>query len=248
MLKIQADGPVLRMTLDRPEVRNAFNEELIASLTEAFVTLPTGTRVVVLGGEGKAFCAGGDLEWMRRAALYSEEENYRDALKLAELFQAISRCPALTIARVHGAAFGGGCGLVAAVDVAVAAPDALFAFSEVRLGLIPGTISTVVIPKIGLGHSRALFATGEAFSAEHARLIGLVHEVGDVDTLIAAKIKHALAAGPHAVTDAKRLVHDFPLSIDETARRLAATRAGDEAKEGISAFLERRKPAFLVEP
>ncbi len=244
MLKVQHDGPVLHITLNRPEVRNAFNDELISALIAAFSTVPESTRIVILSGEGKGFCAGGDLEWMRRAANYTEEQNIADAMKLAELFRSVAECPALVVAKVHGACFGGGCGLVAAADVAVASPDALFAFSEVRLGLIPGTISLYVIPKIGAGHARALFSTGEAFDAERALRIGLVHEVGDLEELVAAKITQALTIGPRAVRESKKLVLDFPLSAEESARRLAAARASDEGKEGLSAFLEKRKSAF----
>ena len=243
MLRVESTGSVLHITLDRPEVRNAFNDELIAALTDAFRR--ADARVVVLSGEGKGFCAGGDLEWMRKAAAYTEEENLADAMKLADLFQSIAECPALVIARVHGACFGGGCGLVAAADVAIASHDALFAFSEVRLGLIPGTISTHVIPRIGAGHARALFATGEAFGSERALRIGLVHEVGDLDELVAAKVKQALSVGPKAVEESKRLVRDFPVPAEEAARRLAIARASEEGREGLSAFLEKRPAAFL---
>jgi len=242
MLRVESDGSVTTLTLDRPEVRNAFNEELIARLTEAYRSVQA--RVVVLQGEGKAFCAGGDLAWMRRAAGYTKEENVADAMKLADLFSAVAECPALTIARVHGPCFGGGCGLVAASDVAIASEDALFSFSEVRLGLIPGTISTHVIPKIGPGHARALFATGEAFGAERALRIGLIHEVGDLDTLLAAKVSQGLSVGPRAVRESKRLVRDFPVTAEESAKRLAEARASDEGREGLSAFLEKRKPSF----
>jgi enoyl-CoA hydratase/carnithine racemase len=251
MLQVKAEGPVLRMTLNRPEVRNAFNDVLIAELTRAFAQLGSDVRAVVLAGEGTAFCAGGDLEWMRKAAAYSEEENYEDARNLARLFRAIVDCPAVVISRVHGAAFGGGCGLVAASDVAVASTGALFAFSEVRLGLIPGTISPFVIPKIGPGHARALFATGEAFSPEKALRIGLVHEVGEpaeLDKLVEAKLKSVLSAGPTAIAGAKRLVLDGHLTDDECARRLAHARAGDEAREGVAAFLDRRRASFVTEP
>lgn len=245
MLRVSSEGPVLRVVLDRPDVRNAFNDELIARLTDVFAGVGSGIRAVVLSGEGRSFCAGGDLEWMKRASGYTEEQNYQDALKLAGLFRSIAECPAVTIAQVHGAAFGGGSGVVASCDIAVCSPDALFAFSEVKLGLIPGTISTYVIPKIGQGHARALFATGEAFGAEKALRIGLVHEVGDdLNSLVDAKLKAVLAAGPKAVADAKRLVLDFPLPAEECARRLAKARASDEGKEGISAFLERRKASF----
>jgi enoyl-CoA hydratase/carnithine racemase len=246
MLELRQEGPVYRVTLNRPDVRNAFNDELIAALTEAYANLPAGTRVVVLSGNGKGFCAGGDLEWMRKAAAYTTEQNHADAMRLATLFQTVADCPALTIARVHGACFGGGCGLVAASDVAIASPDALFAFSEVRLGLIPGTISLFVVPKIGAGHARALFATGEAFGAERALRIGLIHEVGDLDELVAAKVKQALSVGPNAVREAKRLVHEFPIPAEESALRLAMARAGEEGREGVAAFLEKRRASFVV--
>lgn len=248
MLNVSANGPVLHVTLNRPEVRNAINDELIAALTTVFVDIDPAIRVVVISGEGKSFCAGGDLEWMRKAAAYTEEQNYEDAVKLGALFHAIAHCPAVVIAKIHGAAFGGGAGIVAACDVAIASPETLFAFSEVRLGLIAGTISPFVIPKIGAGHARALFATGEAFGADRALRIGLVHEVGDLDELVAAKVKQVLSVGPKAVTESKRLVHDYPQTPEECARRLARARADDEGKEGVAAFLEKRKASFVVEP
>lgn len=251
MLKLKHDGPVLYVTLDRPEVRNAFNDELIAALTETFAGIDRSVRAIVLSGEGKSFCAGGDLQWMKKAAAYTQEQNEQDALKLAHLFQSIVQCRALIIAKVHGAAFGGGCGLVAAADVAVAREGTLFAFSEVRLGLIPGTISTVVIPKIGSGNARAYFSTGEAFDANVALRIGLVHEVAaedQLDAVVASKLKAVLSSGPDAVYKSKMLAQEVGLSIPETAKRLAAARASDEGKEGVSAFLEKRKAAFVVEP
>ncbi|HRF60760.1 MAG TPA: enoyl-CoA hydratase-related protein [Fimbriimonadaceae bacterium] len=251
MLMVEAQGPILFVRLNRPDVRNAFNDELIAVLTETFERIDRGVRAVVLAGEGKAFCAGGDLQWMRKASAYTEDENVRDATQLARLFEAIAVCPALTIARVQGAAFGGGCGLVSCVDVAIAEPAALFAFSEVRLGLIPATISRFVIPKIGPGNARWLFATGEAFPAAVAQRIGLVHEVVDTDQLdhaVAVKLEAVLKCGPYAVEQAKRLVLDGPLSIEESARRLAATRASEEAQEGVAAFLDKRQASFVVTP
>jgi len=245
MLSVQSEGSVLRITLARPEVRNAFNDELIARLTETFRDVGSETRLVVLSGEGKAFCAGGDLEWMKRASSYSREENYADALKLAGLFESVASCNAPVLARVHGACFGGGCGLVAASDIAIADSGALFAFSEVRLGLIAGTISSHVIPKIGKGHARALYATGEAFEAARALAIGLVHQVGDLDELEAKIIKQVLSAGPNAVRESRKIVRDFPLSVDECANRLADIRSGPEAREGVSAFLEKRKASYV---
>lgn len=243
-----SSGAVVRVTLNRPEVRNAFDDGLIAALTRTFEILPDNARVVVISGEGKAFCAGGDLEWMRKAANYTEEQNYEDALKLAKLFKSIAYSHAVVIAKVHGAAFGGGCGLVAASDVAIAAEDTKFSFSEVKLGLLPGTISPYVIPKIGAGNARALFSTGEVFGSEKALRIGLVHEVGAaeaLDGLVDEKIKAILSAGPQACAAAKRLVLDAPLTIEESARRLAQARAGAEGREGVAAFLEKRKASFV---
>lgn len=243
MLRVEQSGPLMRVVLNRPEVRNAFNDELIAVLARAFVELPSEVRCVVLSGEGKAFSAGGDLEWMRRAATYSEEQNVQDALTLARLFQAIVSCPAVVIAKVHGAAFGGGCGLVAAADVAVCESEARFAFSEVRLGLLPATISSFVIPKIGAGHARALFSTGEAFGAERALRIGLVHEVATADAIdaaVEAKVQAVLASGPKACARAKRLAAEPPLAIEAAAMLLAEARASEEGREGVEAFLEKR--------
>lgn len=245
MLRIEDDGPVRRLTLDRPEVRNAFNDTLIASLSHAFLMLPKGTRAVVLRGEGKAFCAGGDLEWMRKAADYTEEQNYQDALKLARLFQAMTQSPAVVVAAVHGAAFGGGCGLVAASDVAIAHPETKFAFSEVRLGLLPATISPFVIPKIGAGHARALFCTGEAFGAERALRMGLVHDLAeDLDAAVQSKLDAALSAGPIACAESKQIAQRGFACLEDAARALAKARAGDEGREGVSAFLEKRPASF----
>ena len=250
MLAIQPEGPVVRLVLNRPEVRNALNEELIAELTKAFEALQPETRAVVLTGEGKSFCAGGDLEWMRKAASFSAEENVRDALTLSRLFEAIAGCPAVTICRVNGHAFGGACGLIAACDVAIAAESALFAFSEVRLGLVPATISPFVVEKIGRGQARALYATGETFDAQRALRIGLVHEVAaiaELDEKVEAKLKAVLAAGPKAVTAAKSLARDQSANSDECARLLARVRVSEEGKEGIAAFLEKRKATFVVD-
>lgn len=250
MLQIEGDGSVLRLTLNRPEVRNAFNDELIAALSHAVADLPTGTRAVVVSGNGPGFCAGGDLEWMRKAAGYTEEENTRDAMRLARLFKAMADCPVPVITKVHGAAFGGGCGLVAASDIAVSADDAKFAFSEVKLGLIPSTISPFVISKIGRGNARALFTTGEPFDAQTALRIGLIHEVGniaDLDGIVDRKLKHILSSGPEAIRQAKKLIMDGEIGLDECAKRLARIRASKEGKEGVAAFLDKRKATFVVD-
>lgn len=249
MLRIRDEEPVLRLELNRPEVRNAFNDELIAQLTHAFADLAKTKRAVVISGEGKGFCAGGDLEWMRKAASYSEQENFDDAMRLGRLFQAVVDCPAIVIAQVHGAAFGGGCGLVACADVAICEPEAKFAFSEVRLGLLPATISPFVIPKIGAGNARALFTTGEAFGAERALRIGLVHEVVRLDELysaVQAKVEAVLSSGPEACAKAKQVALGGFGSLEEAARALAKARAGEEGREGVAAFLEKRKASFVV--
>lgn len=241
---------MLRLSLDRPEVRNAFNDELIRALTDAITEIEPSVRAVVLSGNGPSFCSGGDLDWMRKAAGYDEDENVRDTTKLARLFRAIHDCRAVVIARVHGACFGGGCGLVAAADVAIAEESAKFAFSEVRLGLIPATISPFVIEKIGRGAARALFVTGETFEAPHALRIGLVHDcvsASELDAAVDRRLKAVLAAGPEAIRSAKKLIYDGDLTLDECAKRLARARISREGKEGIAAFLEKRKPSFAVE-
>jgi enoyl-CoA hydratase/carnithine racemase len=248
MLRSERKGSVLHLILDRPEVRNAFNDELIGKLYHVFSNLDPGVRAVVLSGEGKAFSAGGDLDWMRRAADYTEEQNFEDALKLAKLFDSIVKCPAVVIARVHGAAFGGGCGLVACADVAICEPETKFAFSEVRLGLLPATISPFVIPKIGHGHARALFSTGETFGAERALRIGLVHEIATPDGLERAvdeKLKAVLSAGPAAAYSAKRIAQEGFGSLEDAAWALARARSSEEGKEGVAAFLDKRKARFV---
>jgi len=249
MLKVEHDGSVLRVSLNRPEVRNALNDELIAAITELFTTIPNTVRVVVLSGEGNAFCAGGDLEWMRKAAGYTDAENVADALKVSKMFSSIRDCSAVTIASVHGSAMGGGCGMISACDIAIATPESKFAFSEVKLGLIPATISPFVIDRIGKGHARALFVTGEVFDAHHALAIGLVHEIVEQDreTSVNRKIRAILQAGPQSIVGAKGLVNDSPLSAQETANRLAAARASDEGKAGIAAFLNKEKAPFVTE-
>lgn len=250
MLEVAPNGSILEVTLNRPEVRNALNDELIANLAEIFQALPAGTRVVKLRGEGKAFCAGGDLNWMQRAAAYTEEENRRDAMVLGNLFTAIAECPAAVVVQVHGAAFGGGAGLVAAADVAVASEGTLFSFSEARLGLIPATISKFVIDKIGAGHARALFATAEPFDARRAYEIGLVHGCvpsDHLESIVEEKVAHVLKNGPLAVAASKKLVLEAPLSMAECVDRLAKARSGPEGKEGVAAFLEKRKASFVEE-
>ncbi len=253
-LRIEHRGPVAWVWLARPEVHNAFGVELIVELTLAFTTLASSepTRVVVLAGEGSSFSAGADVNWMKRSLEYTVEENIADARRLEGLFAAITDCPRPVIARVHGAALGGGAGLVAACDFAVAAEGAKFGFTEVRLGIVPAVISPFVLGKIGAGAARPLFLTGERFDAARALRVGLVQEVtapealdGAVDKLV----KHLLACGPRAIATAKTLVARVPhLSREEarefTTRLIAETRVTPEAQEGLRAFLEKRPASW----
>jgi len=237
-LRVERDGDVLRITLARPERRNAFDAELIASLTEAFGAVGDA-RVIVLSGEGQSFCAGADIEWQRSAIDLSYEENVQDALKLYRMCETIDRCPAALVARVHGYALGGGSGLVACSDIAVAAPDAVFGFSEVKLGIIPAVISPFVLPRIG-AHARRYFLTGERFDAETALRIGLVEEIADdLDAAVERIVAEVLSSGPHAVREAKTLIRERP-GGEETARIAARLRTSDEGQQRLRAFFERR--------
>ncbi|TML74168.1 MAG: hypothetical protein E6G13_01260 [Actinobacteria bacterium] len=241
-LRVVRDGVILRVTLAKPERRNAFDAELIRELTDAFGDVGDA-RVVVLAGEGPSFCAGADVEWQRASIDLSYDENVDDALRLYRMCETIDRCAAPVVARVHGYALGGGSGLVACSDVAVAAPDAVFGFSEVKLGIIPAVISPFVLPRIGT-HARRYFLTGERFDAETARRIGLISEVAtDLDGAIERILADLLAGGPAAVRAAKELVRTRPAG-DETARIAAHLRSGDEGQEGLRAFLEKRAPGW----
>ncbi|MFC3076904.1 enoyl-CoA hydratase-related protein [Phenylobacterium terrae] len=252
-----AEGVVV-VTLNRPERKNAFNAELIAAMAEAFETLRVAehVRVVFLRGAGGTFSAGADLDWMREAADRNEADNRDDALQMAKMLKALWDIPALTCALIEGGAFGGGAGLAATCDLAIATEDAKFSFSEVRLGLVPATISPYVVQAIGPRHARALFATGLVFNARYAREIGLITEaVADVQELDAAMERVAdqiMACAPGAVADSKRLVADVlghaidNRLLDMTARRIAAARVGEEGQEGVRAFLERRKPSWAA--
>ncbi len=245
---------VARVTLARPDVRNAFNAALIAELHTAFDTLSAdpAVRAVVLAGEGKVFCGGADIAWMRGSLALSHEENMADARAMSLMFRAVDRCPKPTIARIQGAALGGGAGLAAVCDIVITAQDALFGFTEVKLGIIPAVISPFVISKIGASHARALFLTGERFDAQRALAIGLVHQVVAPEALDAA-VESTLAqlrtAGPQATAAAKRLVFDvcaagYDDSLDLTAKAIATQRTTSEGQEGLRAFLERRPAEF----
>jgi len=242
-LRVERDGDVLQITLARPEQRNAFDATLITALAEAFVDVGRA-RAVVLAGEGRSFCAGADVEWMRASVELSYDENVADATALRRMLEAIDRCPAPVVARVQGHALGGGCGLVACADIAVAAEDAVFAFSETKLGIIPAVISPFALAKIGASAARRFFLTGERFDATTALRIGLVHEVAaDLDGAVERVLGELGSAGPRAARAAKRLVLERP-DGPETARRIAERRTSDEGQEGLRAFLERRRPSW----
>ena len=241
MLDVERDGAVLRVTLARSERRNAFDAALIARLHDTFSDVGDA-RAVVLTGEGPSFCAGADVDWQRASIDLSLEENVEDALRLYRMLAAVDRCPAPVIAGVHGYALGGGSGLAACADVVVAAPDAVFGFTEVRLGIAPAVISPFVRAKIG-AQARRYFTTGERFDAEAALRIGLVHELADdVAGAVARIVREVLESGPEAVRAAKKLTLDEPADGEELARLAAGLRAGAEGQEGLRAFLEKRKP------
>nr|WP_245196734.1 enoyl-CoA hydratase/isomerase family protein [Labrys sp. LIt4] len=254
-MRVERDGSVAVLTLDRPEVLNAFDEGLIAELTRAFAEAGTdaAVRAVLLQAEGKAFSAGADLAWMRRAADASPEDNLADARQLAELMRVVDTCPKPTLVRVQGAAFGGAVGLVACCDIAIAVPQARFSLSEVRLGLIPGAISPYVIRAIGQRAARRLFLTAERFSADEALRYGLIHEIAAPETLDQAVqrcLSDILAGGPEAIAAAKKLAVDMagPITaerIEESARRIATIRSSSEAREGLAAFFAKRKPGWM---
>ena len=241
-LRVERDGLVLRVTLAKPDRRNAFDAALIAELTDAFADVGDA-RAVILAGEGPSFCAGADVEWQRSSIDLSYDENVEDAMRLYRMLATIDSCPAPVVCCVHGYALGGGSGLVACADIAVARPDAVFGFSEVRLGIIPAVISPFVLAKIGAA-ARRYFVTGERFTAEVALRIGLVDEVSeDADETADARVQDILSGGPQAVREAKRLVREAPTGI-ETARIAAARRTSEEGQDGLRAFLERRRPGW----
>jgi methylglutaconyl-CoA hydratase len=255
-LDVKRDGHVARVFLNRPEVRNAFNDGVIAELTQTFATLGADAtlRCIVLGGHGKAFCAGADLNWMRAMAGYSWEQNRADAQALADMLWTLYRCPVPVVGRVHGDCYAGGLGLAAVCDVLVAAEGAHFCLSEARLGLLPATIGPYVVKAMGEQAARRWFVTAERFSATQARAMGFVHELVAPEALDAAVdqiVAVLVANGPMAVRACKSLVQDVAgRTIDaelraDTARRIADIRASDEGREGIQSFLGRRPPSWL---
>jgi enoyl-CoA hydratase/carnithine racemase len=235
-LRIERDGELLRVTLARPERRNAFDATLIAELTEAFGAVGDDVRAVLLAGDGPSFCAGADVEWQRASIDLTFDENVEDALRLHAMLAALDACPAPLVARVQGYALGGGSGVVACADVVIA----------VRLGIIPAVISPFVFARIGAGAARPLFVTGERFDAETALRIGLVDEVADdLDAAVERQVTAILSSGPQATRAAKRLTRERPSDAGELARIAAGLRAGDEGQEGLRAFLEKRPARWI---
>ena len=253
-LKLTVTGSVARVTLARPEARNAFDDVLIAELTRAFseIAARNDVRAAILAGEGPVFCAGADIVWMRRAGGYTRAENEADAEKMARMLRAIDSCPKPVIALAHGAAIGGGVGLVAAADIAIAAEETVFSLAEVKLGILPAVISPYVLRAIGPRAARDLFLTGDRFGAAEAHRIGLVHAVvsaADLESACQKKVKSLSSSGPEAVRAAKALIEKVAgLAPDEamsiTVRAISERRASDEAKEGLSAFLEKRPASW----
>lgn len=255
-LRVEREGAVARVILSRPEVRNAFDDGLIAELTEAFqkVSQDPGARAVILSGEGPSFCAGADIAWMRRAGGYSREENEADAGRMARMLRAIDACARPVVVAAHGHAIGGGVGLVAAGDIAIAAEGTVFSLAEVKLGILPSVISPYVLRAIGPRNARDVFLTGDRFDAREALRIGLVHAVvaaGELEAACRKKVASLLTSGPEAVGAAKRLIERVTgLAPEEamalTVATIAERRASEEAKEGLSAFLEKRPPKWAA--
>jgi methylglutaconyl-CoA hydratase len=254
-LQVEYDGPVARVWMNRPDLRNAFDGLMITELRRVLFDLRSvdAVRVVVLGGRGASFCAGADLQWMKAMASFTREENLREAQALADLFFTVYESPKPIVARVHGAALGGGAGLVAASDIPVAALGTQFGFTEVRLGILPAVISPYVIGKIGESAARELFLTGERFEAVRAQEIGLVRAAvpeEDLDSVVEGRVKELLQAGPRAVAEAKALIREVGWRRVEdvqryTVERIAEIRTTAEGQEGMRAFLEKRKPYWV---
>jgi len=252
-LLVELTDGVLHVSLNRPEVHNAFNDELIAEAVDLFSSLDVdAARAIVLKGAGKTFCAGADLNWMSRMVSYTFDENVSDALAMASMFSALDNLPIPLIGRVHGAALGGGAGLAAVCDIVVASDDALFGFTEAKLGILPAVISPFVVQKIGVSSARELFLTGARFSASRARELGLVHSVvpaGDLDAAIDGYVRELLTSAPHAIAAAKQLIaavaDRVPAEVsDITAETIARHRISDEGQDGMRSFLEKRKPSW----
>jgi len=243
----------MRVWLARAEVRNAFNENLIAELTQVFSSIPADARVAILGGRGEVFCAGADLQYMKRLGEMGREENMQDARALADMLAAVNACPVPLVGRMQKAAFGGAIGLLACCDSVICTNDSTFAFSEVRLGISPATVAPYVIAKIGESAARDLFLSGEKWDAQRALAMGLVHQVAppeELDAAVDAKVRELLKAGQQAARATKRLIREVAGSVaaelrEATARLIADLRGSDEGREGLSAFIQKRKPSWI---
>ena len=256
-VRLTHEGVVARVALNRPDVRNAFNDRMLSDLRETFARIrdDDGVRVVVLTGEGKCFCAGADLHWMKRVLDYSYEANYEDSFNLAQMLREVHTCPKPVVGRINGAAIGGGTGLVAVCDIAVASEDAIFAFTETKLGLTPAAISPYLLKRMGEKNLREYFLTGERFSASRAAEMGLINAVvpaGELDAAVDAKIELILTGGPMALAASKELIDDVAeRSLDQngpyTADVIARLRTSEEGQEGMNAFLEKRKPRWVTQ-
>jgi methylglutaconyl-CoA hydratase len=256
-ITFKTDDRIARVTFCRPEIHNAFNSTMISEMTDVFgeIEKDKGIRVVLLTGEGKSFCAGADLNWMRGVIKQTFDQNLAESNALAELFNKIYRCRRPVIGRINGAAIGGGTGFVAVCDMAIAARSAKFSFSEVKIGVVPACIGPYVVKKMGEGKARELFITGERMNAERAHEVGLVNKVVDDDQLddaVDALVKTLLSSGPEAVAMAKKLVREVPGMTPAqfkpyTAEMIAKLRVSDEGQEGMDAFLNKRKPNWMTE-
>lgn len=260
-LKVSIDSSgVLSVSLNRPEVRNAFNEVVMDDLAKAFTqeAIRSEVKAIVLRGEGPTFCAGGDLNWMNKAVDFSYEDNLQDTRKLAHMFATLNECPKPVVGAIHGAAIGGGVGLVSICDIVIATAQTQFSLSEVRLGIVPACIGPFVIAKIGASHARGLFMSAERFQAQKAKEIGLVHQIvenqSELDSAVNRVLSNILQCGPNAMAVAKRLVLDlswperraqFPDCLEYVAKTLADLRISAEGQEGVRAFLEKRKPNWI---
>jgi methylglutaconyl-CoA hydratase len=252
----ERDGAVLRVALNRPDLRNAFDEEVISALIAVArqASADTSVRAMVLSGNGKSFCAGADLAWMSKAIAYTREENRRDAEDLARMLETLDTLPIPLIGRIHGAALGGGAGLVAVCDIAVAADDTTFGFTEAKLGIIPAVISPYVIRKIGSSAARELFVTARRFNAKRARRIGLIHKTvaeSELEAAVAEYLQEVLTSSPGAIAAAKTLIKEVegrPTAdvIGITTTRIAEQRVSQEGQEGMRAFLQKRKPDWVL--
>jgi len=256
MLKVNVQKPIASVILDRPEIHNAFNDELVTRVTDTFTELGKrdDVRVIVFGGNGKSFCAGADLNWMKRMVQYTREQNLEDARAVGRMYLAIAKCPKPVIGRVHGPALGGGAGLVAACDIAVAIESVQFGFTEVKLGIIPAIIAPFVIARVGPGRAREFFITGERFLAPVALNIGLIQHVAShepaLDALIDSKISQILTSAPGAIGAAKELIYgvtarNLESALEFAAEAIAESRTTREGQAGMQAFLERQRPPWI---